>query len=152
VTSQTKNFQIHALQAKDAAAVYALGRSAPEVGQWSEASYERLGEIGQKGWVSVDGGILNGFIVVRILSPEMEILNLVVAAGSRRRGVAAKLFASAQEEAREQNVSRVFLEVRESNSAAITFYERIGFSKMGLRADYYRDPLEDAILMEKGIL
>jgi ribosomal-protein-alanine N-acetyltransferase len=142
---------IRVFRPEDAAAVQALASSSREAAQWAAANYERIPEIGQQGWVVENEGMLTGFLVVRIISPEMEILNLAVATESRRKGLAARLFAAAEQKAREENVSRVFLEVRTSNSAAISFYERMGFTKMGLRADYYRDPLEDAILMEKGI-
>lgn len=44
-------------------------------------------------------------------------------------------------------VSRLFLEVRESNERAIHVYEKAGFVKNGLRKNYYEDPVEHAVLM-----
>ena len=151
VTSQTENCRIRAFRAEDAAAVHELAGSAPEAGQWTLASYERLLQDGQQGWVAELGESLGGFLVVRIIPPEMEIMSVVVAADLRRKGLAAALFAAAEKEAHEKRVSREFLEVRESNSTAIAFYERNGFTKMGRRANYYANPAEAAILMEKGI-
>jgi ribosomal protein S18 acetylase RimI-like enzyme len=52
------------------------------------------------------------------------------------------------DEFRARQVSRVFLEVRESNEAGIAFYRKHGFSNTGRRAGYYRDPDEAAIVME----
>jgi ribosomal protein S18 acetylase RimI-like enzyme len=43
----------------------------------------------------------------------------------------------------------VFLEVRESNGAGVTLYGKHGFSKVGRREGYYRDPEEAALVMEK---
>jgi ribosomal-protein-alanine N-acetyltransferase len=135
----------------DAAAVHALARSAPEAAQWSVEGYERFQAAGQQGWVAESGGAVCGFMIVRIISPEMEILNVVVATESRRKGIAAALFSGAEKEARDKKVSRVFLEVRESNAAASAFYERHGFTKIGIRANYYRGPAESAVVMEKEI-
>jgi ribosomal-protein-alanine N-acetyltransferase len=50
-----------------------------------------------------------------------------------------------------RQVSRVFLEVRESNESGIEFYAKNGFAKTGRRADYYHDSGEAAILMEKKL-
>ena len=47
----------------------------------------------------------------------------------------------------EMGVSRLFLEVRESNERAIHVYEKAGFVKNGLRKNYYEDPVEHAVLM-----
>ncbi len=48
----------------------------------------------------------------------------------------------------EFQVSRVFLEVRESNAGAITFYRGLGFQEVGTRREYYQDPKEAATVME----
>jgi ribosomal-protein-alanine N-acetyltransferase len=58
---------------------------------------------------------------------------------------------AALEEFQSREVSRVFLEVRESNQAGIAFYAKHGFSKTGLRPAYYRDPAEAAVMMEKKL-
>jgi ribosomal-protein-alanine N-acetyltransferase len=151
VTPPTDSFQIREFRVADAAAVHTLAKSAVEAGQWSLESYERLHELGEMGWVVERDGSVRGFLVVRIIAPEMEILNLAVAAEARRNGLAAKLLVAAEKTALEKSVKRVFLEVRETNVVAIAFYERHGFGKMGSRAGYYRDPVESAVLMEKGI-
>jgi ribosomal-protein-alanine N-acetyltransferase len=52
------------------------------------------------------------------------------------------------QEAQNQGIRRVFLEVRESNLAAIKLYEKAGFASTGKRKAYYRDPDEDARLLE----
>ena len=52
------------------------------------------------------------------------------------------------EQYRGRDVSRVFLEVRESNATAIRFYERLGFQTVGARKEYYPEPKEDALVME----
>ena len=73
---------------------------------------------------------------------------LAVIPAKRRKGEGGALLKAAVEALRARKVSRVFLEVRESNEAGIAFYEKQGFSKTGRRAGYYRDPDEAAIRME----
>ena len=82
---------------------------------------------------------------------EAEILNLRCGAARRRRGDGGALLRAALDEFWARGVSRVFLEVRESNEAAIAFYEKHGFVKRGRRPAYYRDPVEAAIVMEKEV-
>ncbi len=55
------------------------------------------------------------------------------------------------DEFRVRHVSRLFLEVRESNKGGIAFYEKHGFLKTGRRAGYYHHPDEAAIVMEKKL-
>ena len=52
---------------------------------------------------------------------------------------------------KEKNVTRILLEVRESNVPAKTLYENYGFSEIAVRKNYYTKPLENAIVMEKHI-
>jgi [ribosomal protein S18]-alanine N-acetyltransferase len=85
-----------------------------------------------------------GFLVSRETAPgEREILNLAVDPSLRRRGIARKLLA------RELSgpLERCFLEVRESNLAAINLYRSMGFQATGKRPGYYSIPPEAAIVM-----
>lgn len=81
-------------------------------------------------------GVLAGFALGRSVVDEVEIMLLGVDPDMRRQGVAAKLMALVEEEARIRNVRSIFVEVRETNPAR-QFYEQSGFSIIGRRADYY---------------
>jgi len=56
------------------------------------------------------------------------------------------------QDAASRGVSSIGLEVRESNEAALKLYEEMGFLCIGRRSDYYRDPVEDAVLLSKSLL
>lgn len=110
---------------------------------------------GESGWppesylnydcrVAIRNGYVAGFLVSRETAPgEREILNLAVDPALRRRGVGKKLL--------QDEISRArgswYLEVRESNQAALKLYESIGFRATGRRPDYYLSPPETAIVM-----
>ena len=49
----------------------------------------------------------------------------------------------------QQGVTTIHLEVRTGNGTAIRLYERMGFTKDGIRKKYYTDPVEDALLMTR---
>lgn len=94
--------------------------------------------------VAERGGAVAGFSVARRVSPdESELLNLAVAPEHRRYGVASALIG----ELLATHRGAVYLEVRESDSAARGFYKRLFFQEVGLRRDYYRDPREAAVVM-----
>lgn len=107
-----------------------------------------LGWSGVVALVSEDDGKVCGFIMGRQAAGEAEILNLAVIPAKRRKGRAGALLKAAMAEFRARPVSRVFLEVRESNEGGMAFYEKHGFSKTGRRAGYYHNPEEAAIVME----
>jgi len=142
---------IRPLRSEDAAAVHELAKNSPQAAQWSVLSYERLDEMEARGWIAQSAGIITGFLIVRIVPPEAEILNIVVAPTGRRKGIAGALLALAEIEMTRANVAHSFLEVRESNISAIAFYEKSGFSRAGLRPLYYRDPVEAGVLMKKKL-
>ncbi len=143
---------IRAFREADAADVTEILRGSPEASQWTEWGFkELLGWRGVLALVSEDDRKVTGFLIGRELAGEAEILNLAVLAANRRRGEGAALLKAAMDELRARHVSRVFLEVRESNQAGTAFYEKHGFSKMGRRVGYYHDPNEAAIRMEKKL-
>jgi ribosomal-protein-alanine acetyltransferase len=94
--------------------------------------------------VAEEDGLVLGFLSSRQTAPgEREILYIAVDPARRRRGIAKKLLQN------ELNGLRGvwFLEVRESNLAAIRLYDALGFRQAGRRENYYSHPTESAIVM-----
>ena len=140
---------IRAFGEAHAATAAEILRGSPEAAQWTEWGFrELLGWRGMLALVSEEDGKVNSFIIGRQAAEEAEILNLAVIPAKRRRGEGGALLEAALDEFRARHVSRVFLEVRESNESAMAFYARHGFSKSGRRLGYYHDPEEAAIVME----
>ena len=124
----------------------------PGAAPWSRAGCAQL--LAQPGIVAMvceQGHAVVGFIVARQAADEAEILNLAVAPQSRRAGHGSALLSAVLQQFQRQNAARAFLEVRESNAAAIAFYARNGFVPIGRRKAYYSGPKEDAVLMEKKL-
>lgn len=80
-----------------------------------------------------------------------EVQILTVSSLKRNRGYAKTLLTLAQEEWKKENISRLFLEVRQSNEAAIHVYRSCGFETDGVRKQLYQDPVEDGIIMHKDL-
>ncbi len=96
-----------------------------------------------------DGGELLSYIIGRCIVPEGEIYRIATRASARRRGIAFRLLDYALKTERGHGLESVFLEVRESNCAARSLYRSYGFTEMGRRKNYYKNPSEDAVLMVK---
>ncbi len=147
----TNGTSVRTFEPGDAEVVEKILSQSPEAAAWSLNSLAQLNRRGELGWVVECSGVVAGFIVVRAVVAEAEILNLCVDPASRRVGNAAALLRKAIDELLKLRVNRLFLEVRESNRAAISFYEKHGFAETGLRAKYYRDPDEAAVLMMREL-
>ncbi len=95
-----------------------------------------------------DGRII-GFILGRIPfgGGDAEIHNLGVAATVRRQGIGSMLLDQFRTICSERGIAAIWLEVRDSNAAAISFYRSHGFAQKGIRANFYSNPTENAVLM-----
>lgn len=96
-------------------------------------------------------GIITGYLVVWIILDECHVANIAVHPEWRRCGVGRRLMERAVEAGRERGSTRIMLEVRASNTAAIRLYESYGFVRVGIRKNYYHDGFlktEDGILMD----
>lgn len=91
------------------------------------------------------------YAVLWFAADEAELGDLAVLPEARGCGVGAWLLEHAVAEARSRGAAQIFLEVRESNASARRMYERSGFGVVGLRADYYTEPVEDAVLMMRPL-
>jgi ribosomal-protein-alanine N-acetyltransferase len=136
---------------EDREAVFAICQASPEAAQWARENYERAVEAGQLVLVGRIAEKVAGFVVARIAAGELEVLNMAIDATARRRGLGSALLQAIEAEGRAQRAGAMHLEVRESNQGARAFYERHGFRKSGMRAGYYREPLENAVLLEKKL-
>lgn len=136
----------------DASAIHALAQESPEAAHWSQSAYNSLLE--QPGAVALaieSGGELAGFLVGKQVSDQADVFNLVVKRACRRKGAATTLLSAALREFASRGAKTIYLEVRESNTAAIAFYLRHGFAKTGRREHYYRQPDEAALTMMRKL-
>lgn len=94
-----------------------------------------------------DSGAIIGYVVALEAADEGEILNLAVAPAGRRSGLGRALVQHILEALTARGVRQVYLEVRESNAPARALYAARGFKEVGRRQQYYRRPVEDAIVL-----
>ncbi|MHB0963487.1 MAG: ribosomal protein S18-alanine N-acetyltransferase [Gemmatimonadaceae bacterium] len=97
-----------------------------------------------------DAGVA-GYSVVWVSGEECELANLAVDPARRRSGLGAVLLDSLLERAREEALFVVFLEVRASNTVAQTLYASRGFHEVGRRPMYYKNPVEDALILRRDL-
>jgi [ribosomal protein S18]-alanine N-acetyltransferase len=138
--------------ASDAEAIDRLIAVSPEAGQWSAAGFFSSESQGVVVRIAENHGAILGMVAVRMVAAEAEILNVAVSPEFRRQGIGQLLIDYALAEARSAGAKKVFLEVRESNVAARALYARLGFSEAGRRRGYYRNPVEDALLLSLSLV
>lgn len=91
-----------------------------------------------------------GFICSILILDELQILEVAIHPGNRKRGYGSMLIDNVLSMARNKNATRAILEVRVSNHPAISLYEKHNFTRDGIRKGYYQNG-EDALLMSRGI-
>ena len=116
---------------------------------WSEEGILEAYRLGTKFFAAEADKKLIGYIGIKAVIDEGYITNIAVFPRFRRRGVAKALLNKVFEFAKEKGLSFVSLEVRPSNTEAISLYEKTGFKEEGRRKNFYRLPLEDALIMTK---
>jgi ribosomal-protein-alanine N-acetyltransferase len=92
-----------------------------------------------------------GYVIYWHIRNEVQISNIAISPDYRQMGVGEGVLRKVLTEMRHKEAEFVFLEVRPSNLIARTLYEKLGFSILGLRKGYYRNPSEDAIVMGKSL-
>lgn len=141
-------FLVRAMTESDAAAVREL-ETASFPDPWSTTLLSAtLRCPWDESWVLTGSrGEVCGYMNLRFLGDEGELMRIAVAPGLRGRGLSRKLMDRMVRSAREKGVRDLTLEVRSGNEAAINLYKAYGFKREAVRREYYRDPKEDAWIM-----
>ena len=144
--------------AGDLVEVVALERRVVEAPHWAEAEYAAIVGDGGEGsvrrclFVAETDEKLLGFAVGRVILSAAdrvgELESVAVDGAGRRRGVGRSLCEAVVRWCRELGAVEMELEVRAGSSGAIGLYTGLGFGVVGSRSGYYREPDEDAVLMQ----
>lgn len=128
---------------------------------WTRAMYEwewthsdvarfyvaRIPGAGSGAGPGAGSGAVVAYCAGWIVFDELHINNLAVDPAWRRCGIASALLTFVLEQAAAEGAIRATLEVRRSNEPARRLYERFGFAFAGVRTGYYREPVEDALVL-----
>ena len=93
---------------------------------------------------------IGGFALAQVAADEAEVLSIGVIPGWQRQGVGSKLLQGVKRAAVKSGAKRLYLEVAQSNAAALAFYKKAGFDETGRRPGYYVKAgaaSEDAIVL-----
>lgn len=117
---------------------------------WSETSVASELDNPLSLWlIAEEEGTVLGYVGSQTVLDETDMMNIAVQPDCRRRGIAAALIGELVNQLREHGSHVLRLEVRESNVPAIALYESMGFTQLGLRKNYYRNPKENALILGK---
>ena len=102
-----------------------------------------------RAWAITEEQGVQGVVWFSVVQDEAEIIDIRVGEGFRRSGIGESLLTQSFEKLRLSEIRSVFLEVRSSNTAALAFYKKLGFTMMGRRENYYKTAVgrEDALMM-----
>ena len=99
--------------------------------------------------VAMDGERLAGYVGSQTVLGESDMMNVAVDEDYRRQGVGKMLIEALMEYLKARGSHCLTLEVRDSNTPARNLYGSLGFSEIGRRKNYYRNPKEDALILRK---
>ena len=117
---------------------------------WSEKSIASELENALSLWlVAVEGDEVIGYVGSQTVLGWTDMMNVAVHPEHRRKGVGEKLVLALEDALKAQESTCLTLEVRASNEPAKSLYEKLGFTEVGRRKNYYRNPKEDALIMRK---
>lgn len=115
---------------------------------WSEKSFREAAVKTETIYVvAEENGEILGYAGAWCVFGEADITNVCVRKVSRKQGIGTRMLQFLIEEGVNVKIKTFFLEVRESNSAAISLYEKFGFQKIGIRKNFYEKPVENGIVM-----
>lgn len=152
--------RIRPAEVDDAAAVLEIERACAEAPHWSEGIWAQV--FSQQSLYGFEAAIRSpqrqcfvaeqddevvGFVVLGILSSVAELESIAVRENARRRGVGCSLCHQAMLWAQTMGAESMELEVRSVSLAAVALYQSLGFVEEGRRKGYYREPVDDALLM-----
>lgn len=142
--------QVRAARRDDLMRVVMLERGVAEAPHWSEGDYaEILDGSGVRRclFVAEIEGDLVGFAVGKAIGDIAELESVAVRVEARRAGVGRALCGAVVEWGRDRGATVLELEARAGSAGTLALYERLGFVQVGLRPGYYREPVDDAVLM-----
>ena len=117
---------------------------------WSETSI--ASELNNKlslWMVAIDNERVVGYVGSQTILGETDMMNIAVHPDYRKQGIGTALIVELIGELELRGSHSLMLEVRASNTPAISVYEKLGFIEVGRRKNYYRNPKEDALIMRK---
>lgn len=117
---------------------------------WSETSI--ASELNNKlslWMVAIDDEKVIGYVGSQTVLGETDMMNIAVHPDYRKQGIGTALIVELIGELELRGSHSLMLEVRASNTPAISVYEKLGFIEVGRRKNYYRNPKEDALIMRK---
>ena len=117
---------------------------------WSEGSIASELDNPLSLWlVAEQDGAVCGYVGSQTVLDETDMMNIAVRPDCRRHGIAAALIDELIVRLKERGSHILRLEVRVSNAPAIALYDSLGFTQLGLRKNYYRNPKENALILGK---
>lgn len=115
---------------------------------WSEKSIrEELKNEWALWYVALEDETFLGYIGIQYGLDGGDIMTIATEPDYRGRDIGKALILHVLEIFKEKNLQYLTLEVRPSNFSALKLYENLGFSQVGKRKNYYRNPTEDALLL-----
>lgn len=124
---------------------------------WTVADYvDEIGRDDSIALIASAGRRMAGFLVSRVVpgverEPDAELYNIAVSPEFQQRGCGDLLLSKLIEKLAAKGVNFLWLEVRESNFAAISFYKKHGFQAEVTRRNFYSDPQENAVIMRLDV-
>ncbi|MGH7583296.1 MAG: ribosomal protein S18-alanine N-acetyltransferase [Gemmatimonadales bacterium] len=144
-------WQLRSARPADAGALAVLERAA--FGDpWSVAQLRNaLAGPSAVALVAEQESTIVGYVLGRVVVDQAEVLSIATMPDRRRLGIGRRLLDAMLGELARHGAHSVWLEVRESNLAARKLYQDSGFVADGIRRDYYRQPVEDALVLRRPL-
>jgi [ribosomal protein S18]-alanine N-acetyltransferase len=122
---------------------------------WSQSAFEREIQATSSRLVvlraplAAAAGQIAAYCAFRVVADEMELLSLAVTPDWRRQGLGRWLTRMAFASGAQDGARTAFLEVRAGNAPARQLYASLGLQETGRRVRYYKDPVEDALVLTR---
>lgn len=144
--------EIRVMHSSDLDEVFQIEEAAYDF-PWTRGIFDDCLRVGYPALVYEDNSIIQGYGLMSVAVGEGHILNICIKPEAQGQGIGGLVLESLIDSAMTMDVNTLFLEVRASNSSAISLYRKNGFNEIGLRKNYYPafEGREDAVLLARHL-